>query len=447
LKPTLTTLAAALPLPLLLSLSLSLSCLPAHAQQGAPLKTQVQSQVERMYPWLDGVYKDLHAHPEIAFQEVRTAAKLAAEMRKLGFQVTEKVGKTGIVAVLRNGAGPTVMVRTELDGLPMEEKTGLPYASKARATSDGRESYVTHSCGHDVHMASWLGAAKTLVGLKSQWQGTLVFIAQPAEETVSGAKAMLDDGLFKRFPKPDYAFALHSWPLAHGTVGFNDGPVSSNSDAIEIVFKGRGGHGSAPDKALDPIAIASRFVVDVQTVVSREKDPKEFGVVTIGAINGGTVGNIIPDSVQVRGTIRSYSPEVRAKLLDGVRRVANAAAAMAGAPAPDVQLIAGGAAIVNNADLVRKTEAVFQDAFGAANAQRMPAMTASEDFSQFADLGIPSMFFFTGVYDPKDVKEAQRAGGKPVAFNHSPFYAPVPEPSIKTAAQAMSLAVLNVLKR
>ncbi|MFB9288423.1 amidohydrolase [Pseudoduganella plicata] len=424
-----------------------LSCAAAHAQQGTPLKTQVRAQVDRMYPWLDGVYKDLHAHPEIAFQEVRTAGKLAAEMRKLGFEVTEKVGKTGVVAVLRNGAGPTVLVRTELDGLPMEEKTGLPYASKARATSDGRESYVTHSCGHDVHMASWLGAAKTLVELKPQWQGTLVFIGQPAEETVSGAKAMLDDGLFKRFPKPDYAFALHSWPLAHGTIGFNDGPVSSNSDAIEIVFKGRGGHGSAPDKALDPIAIAARFVVDVQTVVSREKDPKEFGVVTIGAVNGGTVGNIIPDSVQVRGTIRSYSPEVRTRLLDGVRRVANASAAMAGAPAPDVQLIAGGAAIVNNADLVRKTEAVFQDAFGAANAQRMPAMTASEDFSQFADLGIPSMFFFTGVYDAQDVKEAQRAGGKPVAFNHSPFYAPVPEPSIKTAAQAMSLAVLNVLKR
>ena len=441
-KPVLTTLVAALPL-----LLLSLSCIPAGAQQGAPLKTQVRAQVERMYPWLDGVYKDLHAHPEIAFQEVRTAAKLAAEMRKLGFQVTEKVGKTGIVAVLRNGAGPTVLVRTELDGLPMEEKTGLPYASKARATGDGRESYVTHSCGHDVHMASWLGAAKTLAELKSQWQGTLVFIGQPAEETVSGAKAMLDDGLLKRFPKPDYAFALHSWPLAYGTIGFNDGPVSSNSDAIEIVFKGRGGHGSAPDKALDPITIAARFVVDVQTVISREKDPKEFGVVTIGAINGGTVGNIIPDSVQVRGTIRSYSPEVRAKLLDGVRRVATASAAMAGAPAPDVQLIAGGAAIVNNAELVSKTEAVFQDAFGAENAQRMPAMTASEDFSQFADQGIPSMFFFTGVYDPKDVREAARAGGKPVAFNHSPFYAPVPEPSIKTAAQAMSLAVLNVLKR
>jgi amidohydrolase len=418
--------------------SLALFSLASQAQQAAPYKTQVATRIDAMYPWLDGVYKDLHAHPEIAFQEVRTAGKLAGEMRKLGFEVTEKVGKTGIVAVLRNGAGPTVLVRTELDGLPMEEKTGLPYASRGPAT---------HSCGHDVHMASWLGAARTLVELKAQWKGTLVFIGQPAEETVSGAKAMLEDGLFKRFPKPDYAFALHSWPLAYGAVGFNDGPVSSNSDAIEIVFKGRGGHGSAPDKALDPIAIAARFVTDVQTVVSREKDPKEFGVVTIGAIHGGTVGNIIPDTVQVRGTIRSYSPEVRTKLLDGVRRVANASAAMAGAPAPDVQLIAGGAAIVNNEELVRKTEAVFRDAFGAANAQRMPAMTASEDFSLYANQGIPSMFFFTGVYDPKAVAEAQRPGGTPIAFNHSPFYAPVPEPSIKTAAQAMSLAVLNVLAR
>jgi hippurate hydrolase len=425
----------------------ALPALPALAQLPAPLKNEVATRLNGMYPWLDTVYKDLHAHPEIAFQEVRTAGKLAAEMRRLGFQVTEKVGKTGVVAVFKNGAGPTVLVRTELDGLPMEEKTGLPYASRAKAISDGRESFVTHSCGHDLHMASWLGAARTLVELKGQWKGTLVFIGQPAEETVSGAKAMLDDGLFTRFPKPDYAFALHSWPLAHGTVGYNSGAVSSNSDAIEIVFKGRGGHGSAPDKSVDPITIAARFVVDVQTVVSREKDPKEFGVVTIGAIQGGTVGNIIPDSVQVRGTIRSYSPAVRAKLLDGVRRVALASAAMAGAPAPDVQLISGGAAIVNSEALVAKTEAVFRDAFGEARAQRMPAMSASEDFSQFVNQGVPSMFFFTGVYDPKTIEEASREGGKPVAFNHSPFYAPVPEPSIKTAAQAMSLAVLNVLGR
>jgi hippurate hydrolase len=392
--------------------------------------------INGMYPQLETIYKDLHAHPEIAFQEERTAAKLAAEMRKIGFEVTEKVGKTGVVAIYKNGPGPMVLVRTELDGLPMDEKSGLPYASKNGAA---------HSCGHDVHMTAWLASARALVALKSQWKGTLMFIGQPAEETVSGAKAMLEDGLFKRFGgKPDYAFALHSWPLAYGTIGYNSGAVSSNSDAIEIVFKGRGGHGSAPDKALDPITIAARFVVDVQTVISREKDPKEFGVVTIGAINGGTVGNIIPDTVKVRGTIRSYSPAVREKILAGVRRVANASAAMADAPAPDVQLIPGGLAIDNNDALVTRTEGVLKKAFGDANVSRMPAMTASEDFSQYVNQGVPGMFFFTGVYDPKDVAAAEK-GGKPVAFNHSPYYAPVPESSIKTAAQAMTLAVLNVM--
>jgi amidohydrolase len=430
--------------PVLAALSLA----PAvQAQDAAKYKTEVAGQVNGMYPQLEKLYRDLHAHPEIAFQEVRTAGKLAAEMRALGFEVTEKVGQTGVVALFKNGAGPTVLVRTELDGLPMEEKTGFDYASKAHALIDGRDTLVAHSCGHDIHMASWLGAARTLVAMKARWKGTLMFIAQPAEETVSGARAMLADGLFRRFPKPDFAFALHSWPLAHGTIGYNVGAVSSNSDSLEIVFKGRGGHGSAPDKAIDPILVAARFIVEVQTVISREKDPKEFGVVTIGAIQGGSVGNIIPDSVLVRGTIRSYSPAVRVKLLDGVRRVAHASAMMAGAPAPEVALVEGGAAVVNNEALVLGTEAVLKSAFGHANVGRMPAMTASEDFSQFVNEGIPSMFFFTGIYDPKAVAQAEAPGGKPLAFNHSPFYAPVPEPSIKTAAQAMSLAVLNVLAR
>ncbi|MES2899081.1 MAG: amidohydrolase [Pseudomonadota bacterium] len=423
------------------------STLPAHGQQTAQLATQVASKVQGMYPWLDVVYRDLHAHPELGMQEVRTAARLATEMRALGFEVTEGVGKTGVVALYKNGPGPTVLVRTDLDGLPMEEKTGLPYASRARATSNGADTFVAHSCGHDLHMASWLGAARTLVELKSQWKGTLMFIGQPAEETGVGAKAMLADGLFTRFPKPDFAFALHSWPIAHGTIGFNTGTVSSNADSIDIVFKGRGGHGSAPDKAIDPIAIAARFVVDVQTLISREKDPKEFGVVTIGAIQGGTVGNIIPDSVSLRGTIRSYSPAVRAKLLEGVRRVANASAAMAGANAPDVTIAETGAAIVNSDALVLETERAWQQAFGKAKVTRIPAMTASEDFSQFANQGIPSMFFFTGIYDAQTVAEAERPGGKPIAFNHSPYYAPVPEPSIKMATQAMTVAVLNMLKR
>jgi amidohydrolase len=423
--------------------ALLLPMLPSLAQ---PASSNVAAKTDAMYPWLDAVYKDLHAHPEIAFQEQRTAAKLAAEMRALGFEVTEKVGKTGIVAILRNGPGPTLLVRTDMDGLPMEEKTGLPYASRARATGENGETFVAHSCGHDIHMASWLGTAKNLIDLKGQWKGTLMFIGQPAEEGTSGAKAMLADGLFKRFPKPDFAFALHSWPIPFGTVGYNSGPVSSNSDNFDIVFKGRGGHGSAPDKAIDPIMIAARFVVDLQSLVSREKDPKEFGVVSIGAFQGGTVRNIIPDSVTLRGTIRTYSPSVRAKLVDGIGRMANASAMMAGAPAPEIKLIDGGAAVVNNEALVLKIEAVLKDGLGASNVNRMPAMTASEDFSAFVNEGVPGMYFFTGVYDPKTIAEAEK-GGKPLAFNHSPFYAPVPEPSIKTAVQAMTLAVLHTMAR
>mgnify|MGYP001133705159 CR=1 FL=1 len=426
----------------LAALFASMLVLPAFAQDNGA----VAANIDAMYPKLDAIYKDLHAHPELAFQEVRTAGKLAAEMRAIGFEVTEKVGKTGIVAVYKNGPGPTVLVRTEMDGLPMEEKSGFDYSSRAHAQLDGKDTMVAHSCGHDVHMTAWLATARMLVAMKSQWKGTLMFIGQPAEEIVSGAKAMINDGLFTRFGKPDYAFALHSWPHAYGTIGYNSGPVSSNSDAIEITFKGRGGHGSAPDKAVDPVMIAARFVVDVQTVISREKDPKEFGVVTIGAINGGSVGNIIPDSVKVRGTIRSYTPQVREKILAGVRRTAIASAAMADAPAPDVELIPGGAAIINDEKLVARTEGVLKQAFGDDKVWRMPAMTASEDFSQFANAGIPAMFFFTGVYSPEAVAEAEKPGGKPIAFNHSPYYAPVPEPSIKTAARAMTLAVMNVMQ-
>lgn len=427
----------------LAALFASMLVLPAFAQDTGA----VAANIDAMYPKLDAIYKDLHAHPELAFQEVRTAARLAAEMRAIGFEVTEKVGKTGIVAIYKNGPGPTVLVRTEMDGLPMEEKSGFDYSSKAHAQLDGKDTMVAHSCGHDVHMTAWLATARTLVALKSRWKGTLMFIGQPAEEIVSGAKAMINDGLFTRFGKPDYAFALHSWPHAYGTIGYNSGPVSSNSDAIEITFKGRGGHGSAPDKAVDPVMIAARFVVDVQTVISREKDPKEFGVVTIGAINGGSVGNIIPDGVKVRGTIRSYTPQVREKILAGVRRTAIASAAMADAPAPDVELIPGGAAIINDEKLVARTEGVLKQAFGDDKVWRMPAMTASEDFSQFANAGIPAMFFFTGVYSPEAVAEAEKPGGKPIAFNHSPYYAPVPEPSIKTAARAMTLAVINVMAK
>nr|WP_242607278.1 amidohydrolase [Comamonas thiooxydans] len=398
-----------------------------------------------MYPQLDTLYKDLHAHPELGFAETRTAARLAKELRSLGFEVTEQVGKTGVVALLRNGTGPTVMVRTDMDALPMEEKTGLSYASRAKTTWNGRETFVAHSCGHDVHMAAWVGVARTLSALKSQWRGTLMLVAQPAEETGAGARAMLADGLFTRFPKPDVALALHTDPRPIGTVSYAVGPMTSAANEVQITFKGRGGHGSAPHKALDPVMIAARFIVDVQSVVSRDKDPMEFGVVTIGAMQAGSSGNIIPDRVVLRGTIRSYAPAVRAQLLDGVRRVALASAAAAGAPEPDISLPDTSSATVNNPAVVAKVESVLKAALGADNVARTPPLTTSEDFAEYGAEGVPSMFFLVGVTDPQEVAASQRPGGKPLVFNHSPQFAPLPEPSIKTGVKAMSLAALGFL--
>src|SRR6476469_9491253 len=303
--------------------------LHAHAELDVvSLKSAIARSIESDYPKLDALYKDIHAHPELAFQESKTAAKLAAEMRALGFEVTERVGQTGLVAIFGNGDGPTIMVRTELDALPMEEKTGLAYASHDKTIWQGRETFVAHACGHDIHMASWVGTARTLVGLKDQWRGTLMFIAQPAEEIVSGAKAMLADGVFKRFKKPDFAFALHDGAFAYGTINYRVGIGSSNSDSLFVRFRGRGGHGAAPQVTIDPVMIAARFIVDLQSVISREKDPTEFGVVSIVLNDAATAENIIPDEVLVLGTIRTFKPEVRAKMLAGIERTAKAAAAM-----------------------------------------------------------------------------------------------------------------------
>lgn len=416
------------------------------ANVSAQFKQSIDTLVAQRYPALLAVYQDIHANPELGFQEVRTAALLAKQMRELGFEVTERVGKTGLVAIYKNGAGPTVMVRTELDALPMEEKTGLPYASKAKAMYHGKETFVAHSCGHDIHMAAWVGAASTLVALKNRWQGTLMFVAQPAEEMVDGAQAMINDGIFKRFGKPDVAFALHSAPSEAGMIGFNSGPVTSNFDSMSIVFKGRGGHGSAPHKAIDPIMMAAHFLVDMQSLVNREKDPFEFGVATFGYIEAGSAGNIIPDTASLRGTIRTYLPEVRAKIQDGIRRVATSVASAAGAPAPEIVIDAGGQAVINDRELVARTEATLKAAFGD-KARREPPITASEDFSAFVDSGVPSMFFFVGGNDAERVAESKKPGGKPVPFNHSPFFAPLPEPTIKAGVTAMSLAVLTALKR
>lgn len=399
------------------------------------------------YPGLDRLYKDLHQHPELGFQEYRTAKVLADAMRKLGFTVTEKVGKTGIVAIYRNGAGPTVMVRSELDALPMQEKTGLPYASTQKTKDqDGRETFVAHSCGHDLHMASWVGTAATLVSLKDKWKGTLMFVAQPAEEELSGARSMVDDALFSKFGKPDYAFALHTAPMEYGYLTYKAGPQTSNGDSFALVFKGKGGHGSMPERTIDPIVIGARFVTDVQSLVSREVPPNRFGVVSVGAFNAGTVGNIIPDEAVLLGTVRTYDPGVRTQLLNGIRRIALASAQAANAPAPDISIGTSQAdAVLNDAALTDRTAKVFKSAFGDKAIQAQEPSPASEDFSVFVEHGIPSLYFMIGVFSSTQLKD-WAARGQPVPGNHSPFFAPVPEPSIRTGVTAMSLAVMNVMQ-
>ena len=328
----------------------------------------------------------------------------------------------------------------------MEEKTGLPYASHDKTVWNGRETFVAHSCGHDIHMASWVGTAKTLVGLKDQWRGTLMFIAQPAEETGAGARAMLADGVFTRFPKPDFGFALHDGAFAYGNIDYRIGVGSSNSDGLAIRFHGRGGHGAAPQRTIDPVIIAARFIVDVQSVISREKDPTEFGVLSIGAIHGGTAENIIPDDVLLLGTIRSFKPEVRARMLAGIERTARTAAAMSDAPAPDIKFTEVAKAVMNDPGVVESAAEVLRVAFGD-KFQPAPPVTPSEDFSEFINAGVPSMFFNIGVYEPERVAAADNGTGPELPSNHSPMFAPVPKPTIETGVEAMTLAVLSAFDR
>ena len=320
----------------------ALTLWPAHAEMDVPaLKAAIEKSFEADYPKLDALYKDLHAHPELAFQEVKTAAKLAAEMRALGFEVTEKVGKTGLVAIYNNGDGPTIMVRTELDALPMEEKTGLDYASQVKTDWNGKETFVAHSCGHDIHMANWVGTAKTLVGLKDQWNGTLMFIAQPAEEIVQGARAMLEDGLFTRFKKPDFAFALHAGGVPYGNVSYRVGVGSSNVDGLYIKFRGRGGHGAMPQRTIDPVMMAARFIVDVQSVISREKDPDRIR----RRQHRRDPERHRRQHHSRRGDAAGHHPQLQAggarQMLAGIERTAKAVAAMSDAPAPDIRMDGG----------------------------------------------------------------------------------------------------------
>src|SRR5690242_6759257 len=340
-------------------------------------------------PMLMNLYRDLHANPELSMQEVRTPAKLAPEMRKLGFEVTEHVGKTGVVAVMKNGPGPVLLLRADMDALPVKEQTGLPFASKVMSKlPDGTDTPVMHACGHDTHIATWLGTARRLAAMKNQWSGTVVMILQPGEELVMGAQAMLDDGLFKRFPKPDYLLAFHdSASLPAGVIGVTRGYALANVDTVNIDVKGVGGHGAYPQNTKDPIVLGSRIITALQTLVSRENDPQQPAVITVGSFHAGTKSNIIPDEAKLALTVRSYTEDTRKLLLDGIRRIVRGEAIAAGLPEdkmPTVEIEQPSAdATYNTPDLSARLSRLFGSHFGANRVVEAKPVMAAEDFSRY----------------------------------------------------------------
>ncbi|HEV7522226.1 MAG TPA: amidohydrolase [Candidatus Angelobacter sp.] len=424
-------------------LLLAMPGIQAFAQNSA-----LDKQVSSVLPDAQALYLDLHQHPELSSHETRTAAELASRLRSLGYDVTEHVGGTGVVAMLKNGPGPTVMLRTELDALPVEEKTGLAYASKVRTKDDsGRDVGVMHACGHDVHMAALFGTASIMAHSKESWYGTLMLIGQPAEETITGADKMLKDGLFTRFPKPDVGIAMHDTNgLPIGKVGITPGYAKANADSVRITVYGKGGHGAQPHTTVDPILIAARIVVTVQSIVSREIKPGDAAVITIGYIQAGTKNNIIPDDAQMGFTVRSYKPDVRQHLLAGIERVAKAEAMAAGADKmPLVEKYESTSAVYNDPVLTQHLASTLEGVLGKGTVVTEEPIMTSEDYSYFVEQGVPSFYFTLGVADPQKLADAQ-AAGKRLPSNHSPLFAPVAEPSLKTGMTAEVTILRDLLK-
>lgn len=432
----------------LLLAATTLLATPAAAQD-------VRAAVATDMPQLMAVYRDLHANPELSMQEVRSPAKLAAEARKLGFVVTEKVGKTGVVAVMKNGPGPVLMLRADMDGLPVVEQTGLPFASKVRATArSGVETGVMHACGHDTHMTAWLGTAKRLAAMKDRWSGTLVMILQPGEETGEGAAAMLADGLYSRFPKPSTVLAFHdAAALPAGTIGVTPGYALANVDSVDISVKGVGGHGAYPHTTKDPIVLASRIVMSLQTLVSRENNPADPAVVTVGSFQAGAKHNIISDEAKLQLTVRSYTPEVRKLLLDGIRRIARGEAIAAGMPEDRMPVVTVREAeftpsTFNTEKISNRALELFTQTFGQDRVRKVPAVMGGEDFSRFwlADKSVESLIFWVGG-TPKAQYDAAGGNAAKLPSLHSPFWAPDAEAVISTATEAMTVAAMDVLRK
>lgn len=419
------------------------------------LRTRLAVKVDADYAALAALYTALHQQPELSLMEEKTAARIAGELRAAGFAVTEHVGGTGFVAVLRNGPGPTLLYRTDLDGLPVAEETGLPYASQVRVTNlAGVEVPAMHACGHDMHMTIFTGAARALATLKDRWSGTLVFVGQSAEEIGVGARQLLTAGLYQKFPKPDYALAIHdSATLPAGTVGLVEGFTMANVDSMDITVRGRGGHGAYPQTTIDPIVLAARIVVALQTVVSRETRPMDPAVVTVGSIHGGTKHNIIPDEVKLQLTLRSYTDEVRAHTIAAIRRICRGEAIAAGVPDDRLPIVSikeeeYTPATYNDPALARRLRASLSDWLGVDHVRSIDPEMGGEDFSQFGRTleKVPICLIRVGAVAPEKVAESLRTG-QPLPSLHSSKFAPLPEPTIKTGVQAVSAAVIDLLSR
>jgi len=422
--------------------------------------SDLEDEVEGEVPSLFEIFKYLHANPELSYQEDDTAKYVAEELRRLGFEVTEGVGdygvegrtSHGVVAVMQNGEGPTVMVRTDLDGLPVEEDSGLPYASVAKGLADdGSEVFAMHACGHDLHMTSWLGTARMLSQMKDTWSGTLVFIGQPAEERGAGAQAMLKDGLFERFPKPDYALAWHSnASLPAGSVGLVEGYALAAVDSVDILVQGKGGHGAWPHTTKDPVTLAAQIVVNLQTIVSRKVSPLDSAVVTVGSIHGGTKHNIIPNEVKLQLTVRSYKPEVRKLLLDSIREVAQNTARAQGWPEDLLPVIEtheeeGTPSTFNDPELIERAAEAFRAELGEDRVVYMEPVMGGEDFSYLGIEGdIPIAIFWLGAIEPS-VVAAAAAEGRTLPSLHSSGFKADAEPAIRTGVTGMTAVVLDLM--
>src|SRR2546426_10856472 len=443
-------------LRLLLPLSLAVA-LTSLAQQTP------QQIADAELPSLLTIYKDIHTHPELSTQEQRTSALLAKELKALGCDVTENVGKYekpdqkcfGVVGLMKNGDGPVVLVRTDLDALPVQEETGLPYASTVVTKNEkGDEVHVMHACGHDAHISMIIGVARSLAKLKDQWHGTLVFVGQPAEELGTGARAMLRDGLYTRWPKPNYALGFHDKAdMEIGHIGVTEGYTYANVDSVDVTVHGIGGHGAYPHKTKDPIVLSAEIINAWQTIASRENNPLDPVVVTVGSIHGGTKHNIIPDEVKMQLTVRTYKKEVREKVLAAIERIAKDCATAFGIPPgklPEVHVLANefSPATYNNPELTRRIAAALKTALGNDNIVRKDPSMGAEDFCEYSlpDHSIPALMFTVGAVDPAKVAESKKTGVSLPSL-HSSKFAPVPEPTIRTGTIGMTTAVLELMKR